>query len=121
MKPTGLSIFEEGLLDRPCVVPEDGACAVCGRPATDLHHVVPKRMGGMSGEVERRVPLIALCGSGNLSGCHGMAHSHHLHFAWDEGRGGWLYLVTDESMPDWWAWEKSSEEFLPLPAWERGR
>lgn len=58
-------------------------CAVCGRPATNQHHVVRRGAGKwVRGGVEVRKPTVALCGSGNASGCHGLAHQGRLHFRW---------------------------------------
>ena len=73
----------------------DGAmCSVCGRRATNAHHVVklglggrqrPYVLGGRYGEFELYTPLFALCGMGNASGCHGMFHAGLLkaRWAWD--------------------------------------
>lgn len=66
---------------------EGARCAVCGRPATNSHHIVPKGLGGGSrglqlGPYSLRSPLIALCGSGNASGCHGAAHRRLIRFRW---------------------------------------
>ena len=77
--------YQRALMGKPSV--ESGWCAVCGRPVTERHHVVPRSQGGTAG------PTIALCGRGNTGGCHGLAHSHRLHFRFD---GRWRYLVTDE-------------------------
>lgn len=61
--------------------------------------------------VELPKPTIVLCGSGNTSGCHGLAHHERLHFRWVPmnashnstvktwgtfGAGHWEYLITDE-------------------------
>ena len=48
----------------------DARCLICGRPATDAHHIVPKGMGGGNrvyvletpmGMFPLRSPLFALC------------------------------------------------------------
>lgn len=39
---------------------ENGRCALCGRPGTDLHHEPPKGMGGDK-EADRPSRLILLC------------------------------------------------------------
>ena len=68
-------------------------CVVCGRPATNQHHVIIKGMGGMDKATERRVPTLTLCGMGNTSGCHGLAHQMRLHFRY---RKGWECIITAE-------------------------
>lgn len=83
--------YERDLLDHESV--KSPLCVVCGRPATDSHHVVMKGAGGVTAALERRIPTLTLCGMGNASGCHGMAHRHMLHFRW---RDGWEWLATDE-------------------------
>jgi hypothetical protein len=95
-----------GLLDRPDV--PSPVCAVCLGTWDNDHHVIFKGAGGMSGELERRVPRIHLCGFGNASGCHGLAHSRRLHFDW---RDGWEYLITEEPVKRHIA--------LDMPGWER--
>lgn len=84
-------------------------CAVCGRTyPLNQHHVVRKGAGKLFRDgIEIPKPTITLCGAGNTSGCHGLAHQNRLHFRWvrAEGRksrphsfgsGHWEYLVTDE-------------------------
>lgn len=86
-------------------------CAVCGRPwPLNQHHIVKRSAGQLvRGGVVVPKPTITLCGSGNASGCHGLAHQGRLHFRWveaDAGREGWNlthvkgghleYLLTDE-------------------------
>lgn len=73
-------------------------CVVCGRPLPnggDQHHIIP-RSAGQYVDARGRVftgrkrkpkgakdtPTVTLCGSGNASGCHGLAHSGRLHFRW---------------------------------------
>lgn len=65
-------------------------CAVCGKKAENRHHVIPRSHGGKDG------PIISLCGFGNASGCHGKAHSHRLHFRYDEDAGAWEVLETEQ-------------------------
>lgn len=86
--------FERLLLDRPSMV--QSRCAVCGRPAANRHHVVMKGAGGLPSRVERRIPLLSLCGMGNADGCHGLAHHRQLHFRY---RDGWEWLYTPEPVP----------------------
>ena len=90
-------------------------CAVCGRTyPLNRHHVVRRGAGKAydgSGR-ELRKPTVTLCGSGNASGCHGLAHSGRLHFRWVPscgeqsrksavrdvwaGCGHWEFKVTEE-------------------------
>ena len=53
-------------------------CVVCGKPATNNHHVIPNARHETKDHPES--PTISLCGMGNASGCHGKAHDHKLHF-----------------------------------------
>ena len=89
-------------------------CAICGRRwPLNQHHVVRRGAGKVwRGGVEVPKPTITLCGSGNASGCHGLAHANRLHFRWVENRhpaqayaaptvpgGHWEWLLTDEPTP----------------------
>ncbi|MGI6125849.1 MAG: hypothetical protein ACOYEF_02680 [Planifilum sp.] len=94
------------LMGRPSLVGE--RCAVCGRPATNAHHVVMKGAGGVSRETDARIPRISLCGMGNCSGCHGLAHSRRLHFRW---RGRWEWLYTPEPV--------KYQEALVMEGWRK--
>ena len=69
----------------------EARCAVCGRPATNVHHVVEKGMGGRQrpyvldgryGTYRLLPPLFAVCGHGNADGCHGMFHAGLLKARW---------------------------------------
>lgn len=75
------------LLDAPSLIQD--ACCVCGMPATNNHHVVPKGLGGMSGT---EGPRVSLCGMGNASGCHRLAHGMGLTFGYD--KGGWYFTAA---------------------------
>lgn len=73
-------------------------CAVCGRQATNCHHVVRRgrtfrlrRADGMV--VALRSPLMLLCGSG-VTGCHGKAHSGDLRIEW--------VWKSEEDERRWW-------------------
>lgn len=89
-----------------------GRCVVCGAPAHDQHHVVRRGAGKMyRGGIEVPKPTLTLCGSGNASGCHGLAHAQRLHFRWVKkscrfndsasyGSGHWEWLLTDEPMKE---------------------
>lgn len=82
--------LKRALLDKPDMIRP--WCIACGKPSTNHHHVIPKGMGGLQRDLERRIPLLSLCGMGNASGCHGLAHSGRLHFRWD---GCWEFLRTE--------------------------
>ena len=66
-------------------------CFVCGRPATNCHHVVPLSNGEFfervtpNGAFRLRSRLMTLCGSGT-TGCHGRIHARILvpEWVWDE-------------------------------------
>ena len=94
------------LLDKPDV--PSPCCAVCFRPYENEHHVVFKASGGVSKELEKRIPRIRLCGMGNLDGCHGKAHRRELHF--DFRDGDWVYLETPGGM--------KREKALEMPGWK---
>lgn len=95
-------------------------CCICGKIGVQMHHVVKRSAGNMyiSG-VRIHRPKLPLCGLGNSTGCHGLAHHNMLHFRWVEeygngnkfcdytrldswvkgaaDKGGhWEYLITDE-------------------------
>lgn len=86
------------MMGRPSVKAD--RCLVCGAASPlDQHHVVPRSAGKAYDETGRelRKPTVTLCGPGNASGCHGLAHSHRLHFRWAEGKcneGHWEFLLT---------------------------
>ena len=87
---------------------ESDRCVVCGRSPVQMHHVVKRSAGNMyRGGVRIPRPKLPLCGLGNASGCHGLAHQNRLHFRWvrpreafnrptPQGSGHWEYLITDE-------------------------
>ena len=73
------------LMGKPSVSNIYGRCCVCGAPATNHHHIVPRSEGVIIRDgVEVPKPTILLCGEGNTSGCHGLAHQHLLHFRWHD-------------------------------------
>lgn len=98
------------MMGKPSIGSENHTCCVCGKPATDKHHIVRRGAGKLvvnGREVEK--PTVRLCGCGNASGCHGLAHQSKLHFRWVEVTtngnnrylsvqvgGHWEYLITDE-------------------------
>lgn len=97
------------MMGRPSVDNAARACCICGKPAANLHHIVKRSAGKLvrNGR-EIRKPTVRLCGCGNASGCHGMAHDGKLHFRWvdivheDKSSGyvttggHWEYIVLDE-------------------------
>lgn len=97
-----MTLYERELMDKPSYRSE--SCPVCGRPATNQHHVVYRSHGGGNG------PTISLCGFGNASGCHGLAHRHMLHFRY---HGGWQFRFTDEPVGEMTALELPGWRYLP--------
>lgn len=100
------------MMGRPDIDNAWGVCCVCGSPAQDRHHIVKRSAGKLvvNGR-EVKKPTVRLCGMGNASGCHGLAHQGRLHFRWVEretqvfndggfavGEGHWEHLVTAEPM-----------------------
>lgn len=97
------------MMGKPSIDNEARVCCVCGKPATDKHHIVKRSAGILVrlGLVVKK-PTVRLCGCGNASGCHGLAHANRLHFRWAEAvctekssgyvttGGHWEYLLTDE-------------------------
>lgn len=77
-----------------------GRCCVCGRSAPlNQHHYVWRSWGELHRPDGTKVdkPTLTLCGSGNLSGCHGLAHKRMLHFRFDGRQLHWLR--TEVPMP----------------------
>ena len=78
-------------------------CAICGRPATNCHHVVPVSNGAVfeldtpRGTFPLRSPLFAVCGSGT-TGCHNGFHGG----AFLKAR--WLW-DSPEFEDAWWSGE----------------
>lgn len=83
------------------------ACFLCGRLATNCHHVVPRGKGQVftlstpKGTWRLRSPLFALCGSGT-TGCHNGFHGGALYRA----RWVWDDPTSEEA---WWSGELLSE------------
>ena len=88
-------------------------CVVCGRRATNCHHVVPRSVGMTfqrevpAGRLMLRSPLFALCGSGT-TGCHGAFHSGRLkaRWVWD----------SEEAEEAWWSGDILSRHHAHDPA-----
>lgn len=115
------------MMGKPNIDNADGLCCVCGRPATDRHHIVKRSAGKLVvGGKEIRKPTVRLCGMGNAGGCHGLAHQGRLHFRWVKhdadayedgghvvGSGHWEYLLTAEPM--------KYQDALEMRGWRRFR
>ena len=86
---------------------ETPRCAICGRSwPLNCHHIVRRGAGKLYRcGIEVPKPTIVLCGSGNASGCHGLAHQNRLHFRW-----------VREPYP----WEKPRAGYDSRPAGPRG-
>lgn len=97
------------MMGKPSIDNANHTCCVCGKPATNKHHLVRRGAGKLVRDGrEVAKPTVRLCGSGNASGCHGLAHAGMLHFRWartssEDSRTGnvlvgghWEYLETDE-------------------------
>ena len=112
------------MMGKPNIDNESGVCCICGRPASDKHHIVKRSAGKwvVDGR-EIRKPTVRLCGSGNASGCHGKAHKGLLHFRWVDnekcnnaplrwcGGGHWSYLLTEKPV--------KYQEALETEGWRR--
>lgn len=71
------------MMGKPSIDNAEHFCCVCGKPATDRHHIVKRSAGKLVVDgVEVKKPTVRLCGEGNASGCHGLAHAGKLHFRW---------------------------------------
>lgn len=80
---------------------EEGArCAICGKPATNVHHYPPLSKGWTfhmpveDMDIELKPALFALCGSGT-TGCHGDFHNGRFRAVWK-----W---DSDEYEDAWWS------------------
>lgn len=98
---------------------EQRYCCVCGRTnPLNQHHIVRRSAGSLSKRGrELAKPTVTLCGSGNTSGCHGLAHSYRLHFRSNDGM--LEYLVTNE--PTKYGKALRMNGWRPIkrsPAWE---
>ena len=104
--------FLRPLMGKPDIGRESRFCAVCGRPATNMHHIVKRSAGKWIRDGEEvPKPCVRLCGNGNADGCHGLAHQGRLHFRFDEERGRWEHRIFPTAIKvqdayaaeGWWA------------------
>jgi hypothetical protein len=65
-------------------------CLICGKPATERHHVVPRSRGGSKG------PVVSVCGWGNITGCHGRLHTGRVHLRWNAEKRLWSRLCAPQ-------------------------
>ena len=110
------------LFGKPSASNIHGRCMVCGRPANNHHHVIPRSAGEMSVNGHRlSKPTILLCGNGNTSGCHSLAHQKLLHFDWadtyEENRHDWVEDNTCEPGNGHWVWKIYDRPINVLEAW----
>ena len=77
--------LEKALFYAPSLVSD--TCVICGKPATNQHHVVFRSQGGSDGAT------VSVCGFGNASGCHGKLHHRTLHLRYTDR---WQFLETDK-------------------------
>lgn len=89
-------------------------CAVCAESATNSHHEPQLGLGGRNRDYLLNTPegafvlhpaLIALCGMGNASGCHGERHTGILRFKWE-----W---DSDDYAEQWWSGYLLAHGFEP--------
>lgn len=97
-----MNLIQQALMDKPSLLP--GRCVACGDPTVEKHHIVPRGQGGAKG------PQAHVCGFGNTSGHHGMAHAGRLHFRWGQG---WEILETDTPT--------KMQDALDMDGWRRAR
>lgn len=109
-KVTTLALELQPMMGKPSI--KMHRCAICGQTwPLNQHHIVRRGAGKMydGHGLELEKPTITLCGSGNTSGCHGLAHQNRLHFRWVESKqpcdefgmpmiraGHWEYILCDE-------------------------
>lgn len=74
------------------LVTRDQVCVSCGMPAQDKHHR-RRRREDSDGLAHLPANGILLCGRGNVTGCHGLAHRNP---AWGRSMG---YIVRPGESP----------------------
>lgn len=124
-----LPLYLRPLMDG-CTVRADH-CVVCGRNAPlNQHHVVRRSAGNLyRNGAKRPKPTLTLCGMGNASGCHGLAHSSRLHFRWvprNPSKSDGVVLASDQATFDGGHWEflladepVKYQDALEMEGWRR--
>lgn len=98
-----------------------GFCCICGRPATNCHHVIPRGRGDFAMQTPEgvqllRSPLFAVCGSGT-TGCHNGFHGG----AFLQAKWVWNSPIYRDA---WWSgellrmYEPHSIELYQFGHWE---
>lgn len=91
----------------------------CGRRATQIHH---RRFTGRGGK-HNLANLLALCGSGNHTGCHGVAHQGHAPAGWaisrHERRHEDQVPFVDLGGRSWWLDDEGGKHDRPQHAGKR--
>lgn len=67
-------------------------CPFCGKRFQSRHHIVYRSQGGETG------PTITVCGTDNVSGCHGLIHQGFLHLDYRDGH--WVFIKTKAACND---------------------
>lgn len=102
-------------------------CFICGRRATNKHHMVRRNAGELYENGRKlKKPVITLCGSG-CTGCHGKAHENKLHFRWvpevaEYKQGDRLYYLSTGHLEYIITKESTKyQEALAMDGWQRVR
>jgi hypothetical protein len=100
----------------------NGVCEVCGQArATNVHHRMPRGMGGTNRPIESPAWLLHVCGSGT-TGCHGRIESDRTRAQ----AAGWLLVgqETPETRPArlWFGTVVLDDQgdYLPVPCSDTG-
>lgn len=125
----GISLTEAETMGKPHIGAEykggsgyvrtSDVCAICGRPATNVHHIGRRLTFTFVPNDKRafimRSALIALCGSGT-TGCHGAVHAGRIKIRWK-----W---DSEEASDKWWSGElihecgQHSEKLYEYGCWQ---
>lgn len=70
-------LAREARIKRAVRARDHDRCRVCGRPGASVHELDPKGMGGSRTAVNLHNSLV-VCGTDNVTGCHGRLHRHDL-------------------------------------------
>lgn len=88
-KGSSIAPADLALLDKPSLI--QGRCCLCGDPAQNKHHAPPKSR--IPKRMHKRIPLLAVCGIGNTSGCHRLLHG----FIEPRYEDEWSFACDDEA------------------------